>query len=155
MHKQFIDSRKYKKFKERINLMDKQEIFKNLKKGLQNNTDFEAYLSQPIEFDDRHWTAGQFLYKFFMDEWQPFAYSVRDNFDNLTGRERELGEIIYTIMNKRLDIPKNAYHFIKNNEMLDVFNGNGKKESYYQINHQSSVSIKWPPERLVHGKGQS
>ena len=111
---------------------NKQDIYNKLHSELKETTDFSSFLSQKITFDGRDWTAGQFLYKYCFDEFQPFAYYARDHFETLTGTEKRLAEKIYAVMDKGLTIPKNAYQFVENGETLDVFNGNTQKEIFYQ-----------------------
>ncbi|MBR6412933.1 MAG: hypothetical protein IKS41_07245 [Alphaproteobacteria bacterium] len=110
----------------------KQDIYNKLHSELKETTDFSSFLSQKVTFDGRDWTAGQFLYKYCFDEWQPFAYYARDHFEALTGTEKKLAEKIYAVIDKGLTLPKNAYQFIENGETLDVFNGNTQKETFYQ-----------------------
>ena len=111
-------------------LPSKQTILRKLKKDLQKDVDFKAYLSQKIRFEGRVWTVGQFLYKACFDEWQPFAYYVRDHFSSLTGAEKELAEKLYLIVEKKLSNPQNAYRFIKEGGSLGLFDA--EKEAFYQ-----------------------
>ena len=112
--------------------MDKADIFQKLKSDLNKNTDFDSYLSQKIIFEERDWTAGQFLYKYCFDEFQPFAYYARDHFETLTGPEKKLAEKIYTVMDKGLTNAQNAYQFAANGDTIDAFDGNARKEVFYQ-----------------------
>jgi len=109
---------------------NKQTIFRNLRDGLSKSNDFEAYLAQKIVFDGREWTAGQFLYKYCFDEWQPFAYYVRDHFDSLSGQEKELAEKIKRVMEEGLTKPKYAYQFVKKGKSLGLFDAD--KQAFYQ-----------------------
>ena len=109
---------------------DKQKLFQALKKDLESRSDFKGYLSQKILFDGRKWTVGQFIYKCCFDEFQPFAYYVRDHFDSLRGREKVLAERIKEIYETGLTKPKEAYRFIEEGKSLNLFDED--KQAFYQ-----------------------
>lgn len=112
--------------------MNKEEIFNNLKAGLQNNSDFEGYLAQPIQFEGRDWTAGQFLYKYYFDEIQPF--NIMASQGKVAKEDEFLAKKLKDIVEKGLVRPPDVYALSENGKLPDInmFDGDKGKEAFYQ-----------------------
>ena len=112
--------------------MNKEEIFNSLKAGLQNNGDFESYLAQTIQFDGRDWTAGQFLYKYYFDEIQPFNATVLQG--KVAKEDEFLANKLKGIVEKGLVRPLDVYALSESGKLpdVDMFDGDKEKEAFYQ-----------------------
>lgn len=112
--------------------MNKQEIFEKLKDDLSTGEDFNAFLSQKILFENREWTAGQFLYKYFYDQIQPFAYNARQG-KTAPEDKHLIDKLMFLHQNKLISV-KDFYPKMQAGTLpdVDMFDGNREKENLYR-----------------------
>ena len=128
---------------------DVRDFFNQIVLDFHKQKDFSAFLNRKIHFDNRDWTYGQFLYKYFYDQVQDFSYQARDNFNGLSEKEKELARKVMSLFaNNGEMIKPDAVCKKENIEQLDMFDGDKEKENLYNdlfIKGTASISTKENP----------
>lgn len=131
--------------------MQEEEIFNQIKKSFNQGKSFDSFLKKSVRFDNRSWTYGQFLYKYFYDQLYFFNQKVKENekrLDILPPAEQKLAKKIISMHALGLDKPTvnlNDEKIKKQVKDLNLFDGDKNKENFYTELFTHGRSVKGNP----------
>ena len=110
------------------------ELFSLILKSFHQQKDFNAFLCQKLAFKGRQWTFGQFLYKYFYDQFQPFVFWIKDSPEITDPAEKSLSKKIRFLFENDLIRPLSVFQKIESGTLpdLDIFDGQREKETFYE-----------------------
>lgn len=107
-----------------------ESIFNQINTAFREEKNFDSFLKKKFQFNDRRWTYGQFLYKYFYDKVQDFSYRAKEHFKDLSGRDKELALKFKFMLDNKMIKPDAVLQTEKIKE-LNMFGGNKEKEKFY------------------------